>query len=90
LANWEIGLIILGSGVAFVEILVTHKTPLYFIAVIFTYLEAGVRQAALSLWAMVMHYAKHYPERVQEVRAQLQKRQPLVVMAVQERDRREH
>jgi hypothetical protein len=51
-----IGAIVLGTAVTFLEMLVTGKTPLYWVAMILLCLEAGLRQ----LWKTITHAAIHY------------------------------
>ena len=63
----------------------TKKTPFYWAAVLLIYIEAGIRQAVRSLGAMLSHYVQHYAASVAEVKAQLLKRQSLVVLGINDK-----
>lgn len=85
MSNLMIGALIVLGGVSFCEIMVTKKTPFYWAAVLLIYIEAGIRQAVRSLGAMLTHYVQHFATSVEEVKAQLTKRQSLVVLGIDDK-----
>jgi hypothetical protein len=79
------GVLAILAAISFCEIVVTKKTPFYWAAVLLIYIEAGIRQAVRSLGAMLSHYVQHYAASVAEVKAQLLKRQSLVVLGINDK-----